>query len=155
MLKAATAHGLGAREGAAFVTEELGLEQVFRYGCGIDGNEGPGGALRMLVQCARHQLFAGAGLTGDHDRDLALAEPANGTKHVLHGGRLAQHFRRVGKPFLRDLFALAFFDSAANQLDSLGQVKGLGQVFKSAALKGRDGAVQVRECRHDDDRQAR
>ena len=72
----------------------------------------------------------------------------------MHGGRLAEHFGRVAHAFFRDFFALAFFNGAANQFNRFGQVKGLGQVFKRAALKGRDGAVQVGESRHDDDRQA-
>ena len=41
------------------------------------------------------------------------------------------------------VFAQAFFHRAADQLNRLLQVEGLGQVFKSTALEGRDGTVQV------------
>jgi hypothetical protein len=108
------------------------------------------------VQRARHQLLAGAALAGDQHRDLALAEPADGAEHVLHGRRLAQHLGGQGLRACapRGVLALAFLHGAADQLHRLGQVEGLGQVLEGAALEGRDGAVEVGEGRHDDDRQA-
>src|SRR5690606_5578600 len=42
-----------------------------------------------------------------------------------------------------------------DELDRLGQIEWLGQVFKGATLEGRHGTVQVRVGRHDDDRQPR
>ena len=83
-----------------------------------------------------------------------MAEAADGAKNVLHGGRLAQHFGGLAHAFVGVFLALAFLHGAPNQLNGFGQVKGLGQVLKSPALKGADGAVQVRKGRHDDDRQA-
>ena len=154
LLKAAAAHGLRAGKSAALVAEEFALQQVFGDGSGVDGHKRAIGARGMLVQRARHQLFAGAGFAGDHHRDVALAQAADGTEHVLHGGRLAQHFGRLGHALFADLFALAFFHRAADQLHRLGQIKRLGQVFKGAALEGAHRAVQVRERRHDDDGQA-
>ena len=60
LLEAAAAHGLRAGEGAALVAKKFRLEQVFGNGRGVDGDEGAVGTWRMLVQRARHQLFAGA-----------------------------------------------------------------------------------------------
>ena len=155
LFKTPPAHRLRASESAALVPEQLGLEQVFGDGRGVDGHKRPTGTWRMLVQRARHQLFARTRLTRDHDGDVALAQAANGTKHVLHGRGLAQHLGRVGHALFGHLLALAFFHRTANQLHRLGQVKGLGQVLKGAALKGRYGAVQIRVGRHDDDGQTR
>ena len=42
---------------------------------------------------------------------------------------------------------------AADELNRLRDVEGLRQVFEGAALEGRDGAVEVRKGRHDDDGQ--
>ena len=155
LFKATPAHGLCTGESAALVPEQLGLEQVLGDGRGVDGHKRPCGAWRVLVQRACHQFFARTRLTRDHDGDVALAQAANGTKHILHGRGLAQHLGRVGHALFGHLLALAFFHRAANQLHRLGQVKGLGQVLKGAALKGRYGAVQIRVGRHDDDGQAR
>ena len=73
----------------------------------------------------------------------------------MHGGCLAQHFRGGRHALFGHFFALAFFHGTANQLNGLGQIKGFGQVFKRPTLKSRNGAVQVRKGRHDDDGQTR
>ena len=85
---------------------------------------------------------------------MALRQAANGAEHVLHGRGLAQHLGRIGHALLGHLLALAFVDRAADQLHRLGQVKGLGQVFKGAAGERRHCTVQIGIRRHDDDRQA-
>ena len=85
---------------------------------------------------------------------MALAQASDRTEHVLHGRCLSQHFGRVGVRGIGHFFAQAFFQRAADQLNGLGQVKRLGQVFEGAALKGAHRAVQVRKRGHDDDRQA-
>ena len=97
----------------------------------------------MFVQRSGHQFLAGPGLTRDHHGDHALAEPPNGAENILHGGGLAQHFGRCSHAFFGHFLALAFFNRAANQLDRLGQVKGLGQVVESAYLKGGHRTVEV------------
>ena len=154
LLEAAAPLRLRTGEGAALVAEEFALQQVLGNGGGVDGHKGAIGHGRMLVQRARHQFLARAGFAGDEHRDLALRQPPDGAEHVLHGGRLAQHFGGCGLALFGDFFALAFFDRAADQLHRLGQVKGLGQVFERAALKGRHRAVEVGVRRHDDDGQA-
>jgi hypothetical protein len=136
LLEAAAPHGLRAGEGAALMAEQLALEQVFRNGRGVDRHKGAvvaGTAARgVLVQRARHQFLASARLTGDHDRDVALAQPADGAKHILHGRGLAQHLGRGLDMLLGHLLTLAFLDRAPDQLDRLGQIKGFGQVFEGA-----------------------
>ena len=155
LLEAAAAHGLRARKRTALVPEQLGLQQVLGNGRGIDRHKRAGGPRRVLVQGARDKLLARARLAGDHDRDIALAQAANGAKHVLHGRGLPQHFGRFRHALLGHLFAQAFLDRAANQLDRLGQIKGLGQVFKRAPLKRRHRTVQVGIGGHDDHGQTR
>ena len=136
LLEAATAHGLRTREGTAFVTKQFALQQIFGNGRGVDGDKRTTGALRMFVQCTRHQLFARTGFAGDHHGHIALAQAANGAKHVLHGRGLAQHFRRAVHVHRAHGFALAFIHGAADQLDRFGQVKRLGQVLEGTALEG-------------------
>ena len=58
LLKTAAPQRLRAGKGATLMAEELAFQQIFRNGGGVDRNEGPVGARRMLVQRARHQLFA-------------------------------------------------------------------------------------------------
>ena len=57
-LKAADAALGGSRESASFVPENLALHQRFRDGGAVDGHEGPVGARRKLMQCAREDLLA-------------------------------------------------------------------------------------------------
>ena len=143
LLKAAAAHGLCTGKGAALMAKQLGLQQILGYSRGVDGHKGPVRARRVLVQCARHQLLAGARFAGDHHRHVALAQAANGPKHILHGRRLPQHLGRIGHALFSHLLAQTLFDRPANQLDRLRQVKGFGQVLKGTALEGRDRAVEV------------
>ena len=154
LLEAAAPHGLRAGEGAALMAEQFALQQVLRDGRRVDGDEGPVGPRRVLVQRTRHQLLARAGFAGNHHRHVALAQAANRTEHILHGRCLAQHFRGGRHALFGHFLALAFFDRTANQLHRLDQVKGLGQVFECAALKGGHRAIQIGKRRHDDDRQA-
>ena len=153
LLKAAPAGGLRARERTALVAKQFALEQILRDGGGVDGHKGLVGAGRVFVQRVRHQLFARARLARDEHRDMALRQTADAAEHVLHGRGLTQHLRRIVHFFFGHVFALALAHGAADQLHRLGQVKGLGQVLKRAALEGRHRAVQIRKRRHDDDGQ--
>ena len=60
-----------ARERALLVAEQLALDQRFGEGAAVDGHERPRGARRKLVQVARDDLLAGAGLADDEDGGLA------------------------------------------------------------------------------------
>ena len=117
------------------MTEKLTLQQVFRNGRRIDGHKRAVGSGGMLVQCTGHQFLAGTRFAGDHDRYIALRQSTDGSENILHGGRLTHHLWRRRHEFLSHFFALTFFKRASNQLNGLGQVKRLGQVFKRAILK--------------------
>ena len=158
LLKTAPAHGLRARECAAFVAEQLTLEQVFRDRGRIDGHERPvvacAAARRVFVQRTCHQFLAGTRFPRDHYGHVALAQAANGPKYILHGRGLPEHFGRAFDMLLKHLFALALLHRAANQFNRFRQIERLGKVFESSALECGHRAVQVGEGGHDDDRQA-
>ena len=114
---------------------------------------GPLGARAVLVQRVGDELLARARLAGDQHRDDALAQPADRAEHVLHRRRLAEDLRHLGGRRVGLALVQAFLDGAADQVDRLGHVEGLGQVVEGAALEGADGAVEIGVRRHDDDRQ--
>src|SRR4029450_564912 len=59
-----------AREGAALVAEELGLDQLTRDRGSIDRDAGPSAARRQLVDRPRDELLAGAALARDEHGDV-------------------------------------------------------------------------------------
>ncbi|MDT4869427.1 hypothetical protein FQZ97_1044530 [compost metagenome] len=137
------------------MAEQFGFEQVLGNGRGIERDERAVGTRAVLVQRARNQFLAGAGLAGDHHRDVRLRQPPDGAEHVLHRRRLAEDLRRIDQPVVHLLFAQAFFQRTADQLDRLVDIERLGQVFEGPALERCHRAVQVRVGGHHDDRQAR
>ena len=155
LLEASAAHRLCAGEGAAFMTEQFGLEQVFRNRRRVDRDERLVAARTMPVQRARDQFLAAARLTVDQHGGVGLRQAADGAKHFLHGRRCAENFGRHLGRLDRSRLAHRFFNRAANQLNRVVDIKGLGQVLERAALKCRDGALQIRIRGHDDDRQPR
>jgi hypothetical protein len=52
------------------MSEQLGLQQRFRDGAAIDGDDGFGSPLAVTVQCRNHQLLTGPGLSLDQDREV-------------------------------------------------------------------------------------
>ena len=79
----ATPFGTGER--AFFVAKEFGLDQGFRNGGAVDRHKGPPCPCRVVVDGLRQDVFAGAGFTQDHDRDVAALHPL---QLVQHGGHL-------------------------------------------------------------------
>ncbi|MPM62402.1 hypothetical protein SDC9_109273 [bioreactor metagenome] len=154
LLEAATALRLRAGERAAFMAEQFAFQQILGDGRRVDGHERAARDRRVLVQRTRHQLLARAGFARDQHRHRALTQAPDGAEHILHGRRLAQDFWRGGLALLGHLLALAFLHGATDQLHRLGQIKGLGQIFKRTALQCGHGAVEIRIRRHDDHRQA-
>src|SRR5579863_810827 len=63
-----------ARESAAHMAEELALHEIVRNGRAIDRDEWLVAAKTMIVDGARDELLAGAGLAGDQHRRLAVGE---------------------------------------------------------------------------------
>jgi hypothetical protein len=68
----------GAGEGAALVAEQLAFDQLGRDGPAVDDDERAVAAPGDVVQPARHQLLAAAGLPLDEDRRVGRADPADG-----------------------------------------------------------------------------
>ena len=108
LYKAAAAAAHGAGKGAFFMAEQLGLQQVFRDGGGVQRNKGLAGAYRVAVQRLGHALFAGAGLAGNQHGYAGLRQAANGTEHILHGRGLAQQGRHGFRAFADGVAAAAF-----------------------------------------------
>ena len=77
-----------AGEGALFVTEELGGDQIGRQRRAIDGNEWPRAPQRMIVDRLCRQFLARAAFAGDQDRRL-------GTRHATDHRENPAHRRAV------------------------------------------------------------
>ena len=80
---------LAPREGAAFVAEQLTLQQGFGNGGAIDGDERRAGAITVLVDGSGDELLARARLAPDEDVDGLGGHSANFLVDGLHGGALA------------------------------------------------------------------
>ena len=78
-----------AGEGALLVAEQLALDQVARDRRHVDGDERAVPALAVVVQGAGDELLAGAGLAGDHHREVGLHQPGERPVDLLHGRRAA------------------------------------------------------------------
>ena len=84
-LEESLAVGVGAGEGPLAVAEELALDQVFGQGAAVDRDEGPIGAAALVVEAARDQLLARAGLAQDHDRGVGGGDGIDQPADLLHG----------------------------------------------------------------------
>ena len=73
-----------AREGAAHVAEELGLEQRLGNRRAVDLDERHVALRAAVVDGPRDQLLAGAGLAGDEHGALGLRHPLGAADDVLH-----------------------------------------------------------------------
>ena len=82
---------VGPREGATLVPEQLALEQGLRNGGAVDGNERPLAALGELVGPPGQDLFPGAALADQRERDLLRRDRAKDAVRLAHG--LGHHDR--------------------------------------------------------------
>src|SRR5690606_29502045 len=89
LLEAATALRVRARERAPLMSEQLGFEQLARYGGCVQSDERLARARAVLVQSAGDELLARAGLTGDQHRHARAREPTDRAEHLLHRRRAA------------------------------------------------------------------
>ena len=126
-----------AGEGAALVAEQLALDQLARDRRHVERHERALAALAVVVQRARHQLLAGAGLAGDHHREVGRHQAGERAVDLLHRRRAAD--QRQALALLRRMRArgteAAGADSARfDDRDQLVEVERLGQVFERAAL---------------------
>ena len=80
----------GAGERPFLVAEQLALEQRFRQGRAVDGDEREIPPRRSFVHGPRDQLLAGAGLAEDQDGADRLGHMADQLEHVVHPRAFAQ-----------------------------------------------------------------
>src|SRR5206468_4776473 len=66
---------VGTREAAAYVAEQLRLEERFRQAAAIHGNEALPGARAAGVNAARHHLLADAAFAGNEDLRVGSGDP--------------------------------------------------------------------------------
>ena len=85
--------GIGAGEGPLAMAEELALDQVLGQGAAVDRDERAAGAIALVVEAARDQLLAGAGLAQDHDGGVGGGDRVDQAADLLHGRCLADQKR--------------------------------------------------------------
>ena len=88
LLDEADAAAVGAGEGAALVAEQFADHELLRQRGAVDRHERVAAARRAVVQRARDQFLARAGLALDQDRGVAGAE-ARDLGHDLQKGEAA------------------------------------------------------------------
>ncbi len=92
MFDAADALALGAGEGAAFMAEQLALEDGFRNRRAVQRHEGMPRPRAEIVQAARDLFLAGAGVAADQHIDVGAGQFQHLPAQVLHGaGNPQQH----------------------------------------------------------------
>ncbi len=121
----------------------------------LSAMKGLASARAVIVQRARHELLAGAGLARDqHGHEERARRPMARNTCCMAGARPSSSGMRGVPP--ASLAALhAGIGRAPHERHRLVDVEGLGQVLERPTLVGRHGAPQVRVRRHDDDRQRR
>ncbi|MNE88598.1 hypothetical protein D3C80_1859220 [compost metagenome] len=75
----------GAGEGVCLMAEDLALEQAFRQAAAVEGDERVVLAPAEVVQAARHQLLAGAGLALDQHVGRGVGDVGDQLAQPLHG----------------------------------------------------------------------
>ena len=76
----------GAGERALFVAEQDALDQVFRDGAAIDGDERLSRTRARALDGARDQLLAGAAFAFDQDGDVGLGRARSQAEDLFHLG---------------------------------------------------------------------
>ena len=116
---------------------------------------GPVLALAVVVQRARDQLLAGAGLAGDHHRQVGLHQPREQRKMSCIAGErpTSGMFSSAASSSDASPPALRLGERAPDDRDQFLEIERLGQIFVGAALgrldRGHEGVLRA----HDDDRQ--
>ena len=161
LLETSDALGAGPGEGALLVTEQLALEEIFRNGRAIDGEERPVVPRAVLMDGVGHEFFAGAAFAGDHDRGVAVRDAPDHLEHFLHGRRLADDavlvlFDRQGR--LELLRALHFGRRLDRGIDDDLQIERqllLAHEVEGAEAHRFDDALRGPEGADDDDQRVR
>ena len=90
------AYGAGLRvigEGAALMTKQFAFKQRVGQCAAVHRREGEIAAAAEIVQCARGQFLAGAGLALDQRRRVDVAKTLDEPQSLTEGGRLAQQIQ--------------------------------------------------------------
>ena len=139
------------------MAEQIRFDKVARDRGHIDRDERPGPALAVIMQRARHQFLAGAGLARDHDREIGLHQARQDAIDFLHCRRTAD--QRDGVELLvlcrRCRALLRLRHGAADDGDQFLEVERLGQILVSAALRCADRGHERVLRAHHHDRQVR
>ena len=139
--------------GAILGAEQLLLDAVGRHGGGVEDDERPVGAVRLLMQKARGELLAGTRRAADQDAAVGRREAVDGAFQLIDGGRFADHLGRDGRALL-ELAHLALqlrgFERAQGHEDEAIGLERLLDVVVGAALDGGDGGLDVAVAGDDD-----
>ena len=138
-LEAAAALALRPGERAAFVAEQLGLQQPLGQRAAVQRNKGPVGAAGAGVQQARHDLLAGAALAGDQDGGVGAGDALDGAHDRRHRVRGVQQQRAIFGRRLVGLLAAVAHRARHDHAQLFGVVQGLAEVVERALLHRVDG----------------
>ena len=136
----------GAREGAALVAEELALKQRRRQRGQVDRDERRRAARRVVVDGARDELLAGAGLAGDQHGRLGGSRPADELPDAEHRGAGADQPAPRGGERCRwreRLHQRSLLDRALDGGEQQREIERLGEVVERAVAHRLDGALAV------------
>ena len=149
--------GARARECAADMTEELGLEEVLRNRRAVDADERAVRSRARPMDRARDDFLPGAAFTGDEHGRIVLGNARHQGQRLAHGAALGDQAALGGTGGQLRLEACHFFPQpfpllrlAQRQDDFIGP-KRLGQVVVGALFHGRDRGVLAAVCAHDND----
>ena len=126
----------GAGEGAFFMAEQFGLEQVFGHRTAVDGDEWHVFSWAGLVDRARQQVLAGAGFAGDQYPCIGLGDQQRLLQAFFHRRAAGDD---VAVPVLRGAAQAGDFHRPGDIAEQLGLVDRLGQEGEGAELGGFDG----------------
>ncbi|AUX48415.1 uncharacterized protein SOCE26_099490 [Sorangium cellulosum] len=147
----------GAGEGAAHVAEQLALQELGRQGAAVDGDEGPAAPLGEVVERARRQLLAGAGLAEQEDGGVGGRDAGD---DLADGGDAVARAEQAQLVALGaddaaeagDLAAQpAALDGVLDLLEQVEVVEGLREEAVGAAPHRLDGGLDRAVGREDDD----
>jgi hypothetical protein len=124
----------------------------------VDRHEGAGAPLAVIVQRARDQFLAGAGLAVDHDRQVGGREAGDRAVNFLHRGAAAdqrQAFFRIARFGHYRAGFRRRRERSPDHRQQLRQVERLGQIFERATLRRLHRRHQGGLRAHDDNAQVR
>jgi len=138
---------VGAREGAAAMTEQLAFDEVLRQRAAVHRDEGPRGAAAPLVNRAGDELLARPRLPAHEHRRIARSHAGDEPTHRPERDRITHELRsalRALHPPLEGTQAgaeLPLFPDPFEHRLNLGELARLRQVVEDALPHRRHGAL--------------